>query len=108
MVDLKAVTFINEDIYRKAGEIGHCRKAVQSFIDVNHFQTIKLNPYQLHFHYTIPHALLFDLQQAKANIDYLVMYSNKDMHEFIYMYPAKWLLLKSYFSEVLCVEEMVH
>ncbi|MBY0124169.1 hypothetical protein [Bacillus sp. S/N-304-OC-R1] len=105
---MKAITFINEGIYRKVGIMGHCQKAVQSFIDANQFQTIKLNPYQLHFHYTIPHALLFDLQQAKANFDYLVMYSNNDMQEFIYMYPAKWLILKSYFSKVIFVEEMVH
>lgn len=105
---MKAVTFINEDLYRKAGKMGHCQNAVQSFIDANQFQTIKLNPYQLHCHYTIPHALLFDLQQAKTHIDYLVLYSNNDMQEFIYMYPAKWLLLKSYFSKVICVEEMVH
>ncbi|OLS36884.1 hypothetical protein [Bacillus sp. MRMR6] len=66
---------------------------------------VKLNPYQLNEYYTIPHALLYDLKQEKAQFDYFIYYSPQVMEDFIYSYPARWLMLKSYFNEIITIEE---
>lgn len=102
---MRGISFINENLYRKFGHVDECKKAVQVFMEANDIKIVILNPYQINHHYTIPHALLFDLQKAKIAMDYLIMYSNQDVDEFINMYPAKWILLKSYFSDVIFVEE---
>ena len=64
---------------------------------------VKLNPYQLNEHYTIPHALLYDLKLHKKQIDCLLMYSNDSINDFAKTYPARWLILKSYFDTILTV-----
>jgi hypothetical protein len=66
---------------------------------------VKLNPHQLNNFYTIPHALLYDLRKEKIHIDYFVYYSSQVINDFIYSYPAKWLLLKSFFKEIIAVEK---
>ncbi|WNS74664.1 hypothetical protein RRV45_17375 [Bacillus sp. DTU_2020_1000418_1_SI_GHA_SEK_038] len=105
MCKLKGVYLINERQHQGTERIFHCKSAVNSFMKANQIQAVKLNSNQLNDYYTIPHALLYDLNQAKVQLDYLVVYSNQDVNEFIYMYPAKWVLLKSYFSGVVFVEE---
>ncbi|MEH7389054.1 hypothetical protein V7149_04240 [Bacillus sp. JJ1503] len=102
---MKGIYFINERQHQDLEGISHCISIISSFLKANQIQAIKLNSNQLNDYYTLPHALLYDLNQAKMLLDYLVIYSNQDVNEFIYMYPAKWVLLKSYFSEVVFVEE---
>ncbi|WP_066292095.1 hypothetical protein [Bacillus sp. FJAT-29937] len=102
---MKGIYLINEGRYHNFESKSHCKSLIRSFLKANQIQTVKLNSNQLNDYYTIPHALLYDLKQAKMLLDYLVIYSNQDVNEFIYMYPAKWVLLKSYFSEVVFVEE---
>ncbi|KAB2338895.1 hypothetical protein F7731_04940 [Cytobacillus depressus] len=77
---------------------------VLSYMKENHIQNVKLNPYQIHDYYTNPHALLYDLKQTKAELDCFIIPSRTEIEEFIHMYPAKWLLLKSYFKNVLFFE----
>ena len=45
------------------------------FMQKERVEPVKLNPYQLNEHYTIPHALLYDLKLHKKQIDCLLMYS---------------------------------
>lgn len=81
----------------------YCQKVILNYMEKNHIQPVKLNAHQINDYYTIPHALLYDLKHTKMELDYLIIYSRKEIEEFIYHYPAKWLLLKSYFAEVLFV-----
>ncbi|MBT2694370.1 hypothetical protein [Bacillus sp. ISL-55] len=73
------------------------------FMKKENIQPVKLNPYQLNEHYTIPHALLYDLKLHRKQIDCLLMYSNESIEDFAATYPARWLILKSYFDTVLTV-----
>ncbi|EIJ79786.1 hypothetical protein PB1_05457 [Bacillus methanolicus PB1] len=77
------------------------KEALFDFAENKKIQMVKLNPYQLYDHYTIPHALLYDLKLNKPNLDCLVMYSLEVIEDFIHFYPARWILLKSYFNEIL-------
>ena len=101
---MKGIYFINERQHQDVERISHCKSVVSSFMKEHQIQAVKLNSSQLKDYYTIPHALLYDLNQAKVQLDYLVAYSHHDVKEFIYMYPAKWILMKSYFSEVIFAE----
>lgn len=74
---------------------------IQTFIREQQIHTIKLNPYQSESYYTIPHALLYDLKQTRFQLDSLIIYSESTIADFIYAYPAKWVLIKSYFKDIL-------
>lgn len=80
-------------------------QSIKRFIQDQKIQVVKLNPHQLNEFYTIPHALLYDLKQKKVQLDCLVLYSMQVVEDFIYTYPAKWLILKSFFSEIILLEE---
>ncbi|MEW8971954.1 MAG: hypothetical protein AB2411_15095 [Mesobacillus sp.] len=73
------------------------------FMKKEKIQPVKLNPHQLNEHYTIPHALLYDLKLHKKQIDFLLMYSSESIEDFAATYPARWLILKSYFDTILTV-----
>ncbi|RRN72325.1 hypothetical protein EI200_09000 [Peribacillus simplex] len=74
------------------------------YIDENNISPVILNPYQIHPYYTIPHELLFNLQnRKKCQIDCLVLHSLATMERFIYIYPEKWLELCGYFKETISV-----
>ena len=80
--------------------------ALQTYIKESQISTLKLNPSQLNDYYTIPHALLYDLRkQSDIHLDCLVLYSEEVIADFIYAYPARWILLKSYFDKVVFVEQ---
>lgn len=73
----------------------------------NHqIKRVKLNPNQLYDYYTIPHALLYDLKKKDIQLDCLLLYSNQAMEDFIYSYPARWLILKSFFKEIIFLNEL--
>ncbi|MFD6210758.1 MULTISPECIES: hypothetical protein [unclassified Peribacillus] len=74
------------------------------YIEEKKISPVILNPYQLHPYYTIPHELLFNLQNKKTDqIDCLVLHSLETLERFIYIYPEKWLELCGYFKEIICV-----
>ncbi|OIK15628.1 hypothetical protein BIV60_08785 [Bacillus sp. MUM 116] len=105
---MKGIYFINDQI-----KINNLSKeesfTLQEQVILNHIQecdiqVMKLNPNQIYQHYTNPHALLYDLKKNKSQLDCLVLYSPEVMEDFIYTYPARWLILKSYFKEVITLE----
>ncbi|WLR53923.1 hypothetical protein LC048_15625 [Mesobacillus subterraneus] len=77
--------------------------ALLDFMNKERVAPVKLNPYQLNEHYTIPHALLYDLKLHKKQIDCLFIYSNESIEDFALSYPARWLIIKSYFDRILTV-----
>jgi hypothetical protein len=76
---------------------------VLKVIKNNDIQVFPLNPYQLHSHYTVLHALLYDLKTTGTQLDCFTFYSQTVLDDFIYSYPARWLLIKSYFHTMMPV-----
>jgi hypothetical protein len=75
---------------------------VDKLIDDRKINIVTLNPYQINEYYTIPHALLYDLQYKKpTKIDCLVLYSFETIKRFQLCYPEKWQTLITYFSEII-------
>ncbi|UYZ23129.1 hypothetical protein [Mesobacillus jeotgali] len=104
---MKGIYLINEKIHIN-GYVHDESAAIQqaALLDLMNKEgvaPVKLNPYQLNEHYTIPHALLYDLKLHKKQIDCLLMYSNESIGDFALTYPARWLILKSYFDRILTV-----
>lgn len=106
---MKGIYFINDQIslngLTKEESISYQEQSLKKFIHDQKIQVVKFNPYQLNDYYTIPHALLYDLKKEKLQIDCLLYYSSQMIEDFIYSYPAKWLILKSYFTELISVEK---
>lgn len=106
---MKGIYFINDRIslngFTKEESFALQEQTVKKFIQDHKIEMVKLNQYQLHNHYTIPHALLYDLKKVKIQLDCFIFYSPQVMDDFIYTYPARWLILKSFFKEIISVEE---
>lgn len=106
---MQGIYFINDQIslngHSKEESIALQEQTILDHIQSKKIQVVKLNPYQLHEYYTIPHALLYDLKKEKIQLDCFVIYSPQIIEDFIYSYPARWLILKSFFNEILTVEE---
>jgi hypothetical protein len=106
-ISMMGIYLINEKIHIN----GHVQnevveiqqKLLLDFMKKERIQPVKLNPYQLNEHYTIPHALLYDLKLHKKQIDCLLMYSKESIEDFAVTYPARWLILKSYFDTIVTV-----
>lgn len=81
------------------------KQAILHFIETHQIQVIKLNPYQIHDYYTIPHALLYDLKKENHAFDCFIYYSEQMVEDFKNTYPAKWIILKSYFKKMINLEE---
>lgn len=82
------------------------KQTILQYFQEHSIHVPKLNPYQLHDYYTNPHALLYDLKKEHGLVDYFLIYSMDVMEDFIYSYPAKWLILKSYFKDVISIREI--
>lgn len=80
------------------------KKSLLTYIKEQKIKVTILNPYQLNDYYTIPHALYYDLKKRKTQLDCLIMYSPNMIEEYIKTYPARWLMLKSYFKEIIMIE----
>lgn len=108
---MKGIYLINERYSLKGlpltDSINKQKESLIKYVAAHGIKVVKLNLYQIHPYYTIPHALLFDLKQKATRFDCLLIYSLEAMNDFIYMYPAKWLILKSYFNEIIIVEETI-
>lgn len=105
---LKGIYFINDRICLNGLTKEESRllqeQSIEKYMKEQSIQPIKLNPYQLNEYYTIPHALLYDLKKVKSQFDYFIHYSQQAVEDFMYTYPAKWLILKSYFKEIIVIE----
>lgn len=106
---MKGIYLINDRIkindFSKEESVALQKLSILNFIEKENIQIVRLNPYQIYEYYTIPHALLYDLKKEKNRCDYLIYYSSQILEDFIYTYPARWLILKSYFKEIINLEE---
>ena len=80
-------------------------QTILPYILEHKIQVVKLNPHQIYEHYTIPHALLHDLKKHRPYLDCFIQYSPLVMEDFIHSYPARWFILKSFFNEIITIEE---
>lgn len=106
---MKGIYFINDRVsltgLSKEESISLQEQSIKKFLADRNIQIVNLNPYQLNEYYTIPHALLYDLKKEKSQFDCFIYYSQQTIEDFIYTYPARWLILKSFFKEVLSIEK---
>ncbi|WP_066064801.1 hypothetical protein [Neobacillus soli] len=106
---MKGIYFINDRIsldgLSKEESLSLQEQSIKKYLSDQKIQIVKLNPCQLNEFYTIPHALLYDLKRQKSGFDCFVHYSFQTIEDFIYTYPAKWLILKSFFKEIIFVEK---
>jgi hypothetical protein len=106
---MKGIYFVNNQIcingLSKEESIDLQEQSIRNFMAEHNIQNTKLNPYQLNEYYTVPHALLYDLKKHQHSFDCFIHYSLHAMEDFIYTYPAKWLILKSFFKEVIIVDK---
>ena len=106
---MKGIYFINEHISLNGLSKEESRilqeQSIKNYIHHQKIEIVKLNPYQINEYYTIPHALLYDLKKEKRGFDCLIHYSSQVMEDFIYSYPAKWLILKSFFHDIILIEK---
>ncbi|WP_423409639.1 hypothetical protein AABM38_06395 [Heyndrickxia sp. MSNUG] len=104
---MKGIYYINEQIhindFSREESIEIQKQALLNYIEAARMEPVKLNPYQLYTHYTIPHALLYDLRLHKRQLDCLLMYSRNSIDDFAETYPARWLIIKSYFNRIVTV-----
>ncbi|WP_043932728.1 hypothetical protein [Bacillus sp. EB01] len=100
---MDAIVFVNEDCL--IGSIQQ-KQSLYDFLRIKGLKTVKLNPCQLYIHYTNFHALLFDLRKHSKHVNMLLIYSNVCAEDFIKTYPARWLLIKSFFKEVVFLQDV--
>lgn len=102
---MQGIYFINDLIHindlSKEESFQLQEQSLLEFIDKHHMNVVKLNPYQLYNHYTVLHALFYDLKENGTHLDCLAFYSKEVIDDFSKTYPARWLLIKSYFDECL-------
>lgn len=108
---MRGIYFINERICLKGlsekQSIDLQKEALLAFMRNRKMKTVKLNPWQINKHYSIPHALYYDLKKEKLRLDFLVLYSPEVIEDYVKTYPARWLMLKSFFNEVIMFEKQV-
>ncbi|MBV7504689.1 hypothetical protein KW850_05345 [Bacillus sp. sid0103] len=106
---MQGIYFINDRIcldgLTKEESTSLQEQSLKNFINDQEIQVVKFNPFQLNDYYTIPHALLYDLKKEKVHIDCFLYYSSQVIEDFVYSYPAKWLILKSFFKELISIEK---
>ncbi len=104
---MKSIYFINDRINLHGlswdESLKKQEEEILSFIEKENIQIIKLNHYQVYNHYTVLHALLYDLKRSDIDLEYLIIYSQKVLEDFTSSYPARWLLIKSYFNTIISI-----
>jgi len=74
---------------------------LEKFLCDQPYKIVQLNSLQVETFYTIPHALLYDLQQTKHEpLDCLIIYSTQIIQRFVSIYPEKWLMICKYFYDI--------
>jgi hypothetical protein len=106
---MNVIYFINEQICfnglsKEDSSILQMQTAL-SYIQKNNLKIIKLNPFQLNDYYTILHALLYDLKIKDSQLNCFLFYSNEVINDFVYSYPARWIILKSFFEQVISLAD---
>jgi len=107
---MNGIYYINDRIsingFTKEESINLQVQSIKNYMSEHSISSIKLNPLQLKEYYTIPHALLYDLKKYRLPMDCLIYYSVQTLEDFYYTYPAKWIILKSFFKEIIAVEKL--
>lgn len=105
---MKGIYLINDRLtlngFSQEESISLQKEAILNYISQKNIEILTLNPYQLNDYYTNFHALLYDLKMKQKQWDCFLYYSDHVVEDFIYTYPAKWVILKSFFNEVIAVE----
>ncbi|MBL4952871.1 hypothetical protein RCG24_07035 [Neobacillus sp. OS1-32] len=105
---MKGIYYINDRILfsglTKDETISLQQESIVKYITNQNINIVKLNPSQLTDYYTNPHALLYDLKKEDQQLDCFISYSQQVMEDYIYSYPAKWLILKSFFKKMIVIE----
>jgi hypothetical protein len=106
---MNGIYFINDRIsidgQNREESIRIQEQAIKKYLAEHAITVASLNPYQLKEYYSVPHALLYDLRQANTSYTCFIYYSLQAVEDFIYTYPAKWLILKSYFEEIIIIDK---
>lgn len=77
---------------------------LDKFLNEKPHTIVQLNDVQVEKFYTIPHALLYDLQKVKHEpLDCLLIYSVESIQRFVSIYPEKWLMICTYFRDIITV-----
>ncbi|WP_409294627.1 hypothetical protein V1498_15765 [Peribacillus sp. SCS-26] len=97
---MKGLFFINDRMPLECCTSLHESKSRQisaslSFIREHNLEILRLNPFQVNDFYTIPHAMLFDLNLTNEKPDFLLVYSPKTLHKFQHVFPEEWEKLQS-------------
>jgi hypothetical protein len=105
----KGIYFINEKLtdgaFTAEGNTELQKKAALDYMKSSGISAVKLNRWQLNDHYENLHALFYDLKEHKLMLDCLVIYNEQSSSDFAAAYPARWLMLKSFFNEICFSEE---
>ncbi|WP_160719083.1 hypothetical protein [Bacillus sp. USDA818B3_A] len=106
---MNTIYFINDRISidgkTKEESILLQEQSIKDYLTEHNLHAAVLNPYQLKEYYTIPHALMYDLRRTNKAYDVFIYYSQQTLEDFIYTYPAKWLILKSYFKDIITIKK---
>jgi len=109
VVSMNGIYFINDRISidgrTREESVSLQEQSIKNYLAEQNIQAVTLNPYQLKDYYSVPHALLYDLRKENTSFDYFIYYSLQAVEDFIYTYPAKWLILKSYFHEFIMIDK---
>ncbi|WP_080844366.1 hypothetical protein [Cytobacillus gottheilii] len=105
---MNAIMLVNENLSIQSLSKAESKQlqinCLTNYMKIQRLNEKTLNPYQLNPYYTIPHALLYDVQQTRQPLDYLLVHSYEAIQPFIKMYPARWILLKSFFHHTILIE----
>ncbi|WP_163102113.1 hypothetical protein [Peribacillus alkalitolerans] len=109
MRKMNGITYINGKL-NIDGELGDKSvqiqlNSIQKYIDVFGIEQVTINPYQIHSHYTLLHALHHDLHKKDQTYDYLITYSSNATASFKQLYPERWEQIRQYFQEVIEIED---
>ncbi|MEW9111504.1 MAG: hypothetical protein AB2374_19330 [Cytobacillus gottheilii] len=106
---MNAIMLVNENLSLQGLSKAESKQlqinCLTNYMKTQHLKEKTLNPYQLNPYYTIPHALFYDIKETRQPVDYLLIHSYEAMQSFISMYPARWILLKSFFRHTIYIED---
>jgi hypothetical protein len=105
---MKGITYINGKL-NIDGETGDKSAQIQlssikQYLDTVGIEQVTLNPYQIHSHYTLLHALHHDLHKKNETYDYLITYSSDATASFKHLYPERWEQIRQYFHEIVEIQ----
>ncbi|WP_108670232.1 hypothetical protein [Peribacillus acanthi] len=109
MITMKGITYINGKlpINGESGEksVEIQLSSIQQYIHAYGIEQVTINPYQIHSHYTLLHALHHDLHKKNKTYDYLITYSSDATASFKQLYPERWGQISQYFHEIVEIQD---